>query len=129
MTQLGIFSHFFYSLLRVFYFKIDLYSFGIYNEGPPLLSENAGAVNLFVSPPFADAFSGIHEEFSAFNCHQLVLILDWLEKNEPILCPLGFSSPPIKISAEDIAWPNLKSSILFKILAHSLEVSFIEICL
>ena len=127
MTQLGIFSHFFYSLLRVFYFKIDLYSFGIYNEGLPLLSEIAGAVNLLVSPPFADAFSGIREEFSAFNCHLFELVLHWLVKSNLILSPLRLYSFPIEIFAEDIAWPYSKFSMLFEIFAHGLKVSFIEI--
>ena len=126
MAQLGIFSHFFYSVLHIFYFELDLYSFGIDYESSPLLSEAAGAVNLLVSPPFADAFSGILEELFAFNCHLFGLILLWLVKSKLILDPLRLSSPPIEIFAEDIAWPYLKCSMLFQIFAHGLEVSFLE---
>ena len=129
MSQLGISSHFFDSVLQVFYFELDLNPFGIDNEGPPLLSENAGAVNLLVSPPFADAFSGILEEFSAFNCHLFELVLHWLVKSKLILDSLRLSSPPIEIFAEDIAWPYLKCSMLFQIFSHDLEVSFLEIYL
>ena len=126
LTQLGIFSHFFYSVLQIFYFELDLYSFGIDYESSSLLSEAAGAVNLLVSPPFADAFSGILEELFAFNCHLFELILHWLVKSKLILDPLRLSSPPIEIFAEDIAWPYLKCSMLFQIFAHGLEVSFLE---
>jgi hypothetical protein len=126
LAQLGIFSHFFYSVLQIFYFELDLYSFGIDNKGLPLLSEAAGAVNLLVSPPFADAFPGILEELFTFNCHLFELILHWLVKSKLILSPLRLYSLPIEIFAEDIAWPYLKCSMLFQIFAHGLEVSFLE---
>ena len=126
MAQLGIFSHFFDSVLQIFYFELDLYSFGIDYESSSLLSEAAGAVNLLVSPPFADAFPGILEELFAFNCDLFELILHWLVKSKLILDPLRLSSPPIEIFAEDIAWPYLKCSMLFQIFSHGLKVSFLE---